>query len=96
MSALFMDREHVCEYSKWYGYEIYIGSTMTLCCMITCVICVYLSFGFKIKCFEIICGKCMDDCTCIEDRIERKIAKDLGLRQKTADESNDDDGLYKE
>lgn len=54
---------------------------MTLISMITNIVCVYLSFGFKIRCFEICCGKLMDDCTCIEDRIEKSIAKEMGLKQ---------------
>ena len=63
---------------------------MTLISMITNILCVYLSFSFKIRCFEICCGKCMDDCTCIEDRIEKRIAKEMGLKQLSIREDDID------
>eukprot|EP01083_Nonionella_stella_P115456 342370_1 len=59
------------------------GSTMLLLSVIVSIICVFLSFRFNIKCFDLWCGKVMEDCTCIEDRMERKIAQKMGLKQDT-------------
>ena len=72
------------------------GSTLILLDIIINVICVYLSFAFKKKCFQCCCESIMSECTCIEDRIEKKLAKKLGLGNKTGSLSsiNDEDDIH--
>merc|ERR1712087_161995 len=58
------------------------GSIFNLIGIICNVFFVYLSFSFKLRCFDLCCHKCMANCTCIEDRIEAKLAKKLRLKAK--------------
>lgn len=50
---------------------------MTVIGHMMAVILVYLSFNFNIKIYTKVCGTCSEDCTCIEDRVERKVARSM-------------------
>lgn len=56
------------------------GSTAAVLANLTFIVLVYLSFNFNIKIYRKLCGRWSDDCTCIEDRVERRLARSMGLK----------------
>lgn len=71
------------------------GSTLILLNTMIGLTCVYLSFNFSKTYFDFCCKRFMDNCTCIEDRIERKLAKEMGLDMNEGDE-DEENGLEEE
>jgi len=91
----------------WLPSIIVDGSTLILLNTMIGLTCVYLSFNFSKPYFDFCCKRFMDNCTCIEDRIEKKLAKEMGLDMnegneeeengmETMDENDNDEDEFKD
>ncbi len=54
------------------------------------VICVYLTFTFSRPCFDCCCRRLMDNCTCIEDHIERQLAHKMQIQWTMQETPNEE------
>ena len=70
----------------WGPSVIYNGSSLILLNTMIGMTCVYLSFNFSKPFFDFCCKRFMDNCTCIEDRLEKKLAKEMGLNIQNQEE----------
>lgn len=81
--------------ATWIPSIVVEGSTLILLNTMIGLTCVYLSFNFSKPYFDFCCKRFMDNCTCIEDRIEKKLAKEMGLDMNEGDE-DEENGLEEE
>ena len=73
----------------WIPSILIDGSSLILLNTMIGLTCVYLSFNFSRPYFDFCCKRFMDNCTCIEDSIERKLAKEMGLDMHEGNEEEE-------